>query len=217
MRLDTGFFSDELLKLFESYDNIYYVVGVPQHEWLQKKVRHLTYKSYHHSEREYASFAYGEGLGSQFRYYYVERLKKESKGQFDLFGEDEYEYRVIVSNQNCQPHTAFNHYNDRGRDEKHLEELKNQYALGKMVSSDFFVTKALCWVSFLSFTIMGMLRKVAFRLEMSRPIGLRRLRFILFTNMAVFVNHARKKVLKIAMSAIGAWRFKFILQRIWAY
>lgn len=32
IRLDAGFYSDDLLKLFESYGNVYYPVKVPQHE-----------------------------------------------------------------------------------------------------------------------------------------------------------------------------------------
>ncbi len=218
MRLDKGFFSDELLKFFESYPNVTYAVGVPQHEWLKTKVRRLTYKSYHGSERQYASaFAYGEGLKGAFRYYYVERTLKEPGTQLDIFDPDRYQYRVVASNQgNLQPHTLFRHYNGRGRYEKHIEELKNQYALGKMTSGNFTVTKALVWINFLTFTLIGMLRKVAFRWEMAR-YRLKRLRFVLFTAVAAFVKHARRKILNIATPIIGTTRLKFLLQRIWAY
>ena len=101
MRLDKGFYSDELLKLFESYPNVRYTVGVPQHEWLKTKVRTLQYKSYHGSERQYATpFAYGEGLKGAFRYYYVERSLKEPGTQLDFFDPDRYHYRVVVSDNN---------------------------------------------------------------------------------------------------------------------
>lgn len=78
VRLDAGFYSHELLELFESYPNVYYEMGVPQHQWLQTKTRSLCYKSYHQSQREYASFAYGEGKDNGFRYYYVERTKRDN-------------------------------------------------------------------------------------------------------------------------------------------
>jgi len=217
IRLDAGFYSDDLLKLFESYGNVYYTVSVPQHQWLKKKVQNMVYKTYHRSDHQYASFAYSEGLDHQVRYYHVERSKKPTDNQFDLFNTYRYNYRVIITNQgNRQPHSAFYHYNGRGNDEKHLGELKNEYALGKMVSGDFIVTKALFWVSYLTFTLIGMLRKVAFRLEMAK-YRLRRLRFILFINIACFVEHARTKTLNIVEPIIGAGRFKFLLQRIWAY
>jgi hypothetical protein len=217
IRLDAGFYSDDLFKLFESYGNVYYTVSVPQHEWLQKKVQNMSYKSYHESEHEYASFSYNEGLDNHARYYHVQRSKKQPGSQFDLFQTGIYDYRVIITNQgNHQPHNAFKHYNGRGRDEKHLEELKNEYALGKMVSGDFIVTKALFWISYLTFTLIGMLRKVAFRLEMAK-YRLRRLRYILFINIACFVEHARTRTLNIVEPIIGAGRFKFLLQRIWAY
>ena len=103
MRLDTGFYSDELLKLLESYPNVTYEVGVPKHEWLRNKIRQIDYKSYHGSEREYTSFAYGEGLDGAFRYYNVERTLKEPGTQLHCFDPDNrYTYRVVVSNKASQ-------------------------------------------------------------------------------------------------------------------
>lgn len=215
VRLDAGFYCHELIDLFESYSNVYYEMSVPQHQWLQTKIHRLGYKSYHNSTREYASFAYGEGKDGAFRYYYVERTKRDSH-QGDLFEATDYTYRVIVSNKEHQPHVSFRHYNKRGRCEKSIEELKNQYALGKMVSSDFTVTKALYWISYLTFTIIGMLRCVAFRHQMVR-YRMRRLRFILFSAIGYYVTHARKRVYRLALPNVGPWQFKFLMQRIWAF
>lgn len=214
VRLDAGFFSDDLLRLLESYPNVYYEIGVPQHEWLQHKMQQLSYKSYHQSQRDYATFAYGEGLDGAFRYYYVERTRNVD-AQGDLFDSADYRYRVIMSNKERQPQVVVNHYNKRGRCEKSIEELKNQYALGKMVSQDFVVTKALFWISYVTFTIIGMLRGIAFRRQMVK-YRLRRLRFILFTAIGYYVTHARKKVYQLALSSMGQWQFKFLMQRIWA-
>lgn len=218
MRLDTGFYSDQLLKLFESYPNVTYEVGVPKHQWLQNKIRHIDYKSYHGSERMYTAFAYGEGRNGAFRVYNVERTLKEPGTQLDCFDpDDRYTYRVIVSNkQRCQPHTLFTHYNTRGRCEKHFEEMKNHYALGKMVSANFTVTKALTWVSFLTFTLIGMLRKIAFRKDMAK-YRLKRLRFMLWNAVAFWVKHARRKFLNIAPPYLGEARLRAILQRISDY
>lgn len=215
VRLDAGFYSDDLITLLESYPNVFYEISVPKHEWLQAKITKLNYKSYHHSKREYASFAYGEGLAGAFRYYYVERTKNINT-QGDLFDTNDYTYRVIVSNKKHQPHVVVNHYNKRGRCEKSIDELKNQYALGKMVSHDFVVTKALYWVCYLSFTIISMLRYVAFRHQMAK-YRLRRLRFILFTAIGYSVNHARQRLFKLALSHVGPWQFKFLMQRIWTF
>ncbi|NQS97119.1 MAG: hypothetical protein HQ591_01565 [candidate division Zixibacteria bacterium] len=56
LRMDSGFFSEELLQELESYDNVIYEVGVLEKGWLKPKIRVIEYKSYHGSEREYASF-----------------------------------------------------------------------------------------------------------------------------------------------------------------
>ena len=216
LRLDAGLYSDELLQFFESYGNIVYLIDKPKHEWLKNKISMLSYKKYHNSNREYAWFYYTEGLDGQLRFYYAERTLKEPGSQTDLFESNDYVYRVIVSNIYKQPHVMFGLYNKRGRIEKHIEELKNQYALGKMVSKNFAVTKTLIWLSYLTFTMMGMLRNVAFRREMAK-YRLRRLRYILITSIATFPKHARDRVLNISLPRITPWKFKFIMQRVWAY
>jgi hypothetical protein len=216
LRLDAGFYSDDFLKCLESYENVTYLIGRPMHDWLKNKVPKLKYKPYHNSTRQYTCFYYSEGLNGQLRYYYVERTPKKPNVQTDLFECNDYTYRVIVSNEYLQPHRMFRIYNKRARIEKHIEELKNQYALGKMISRDFTITKALCWLSHLTFTIIGMLRKIAFRRDMIK-YRLRRLRYLLFTNVASLPKHARSKVLNISLHRLTPWKFKFIMERIWAY
>ena len=211
LRLDCGFFSHELLRELESYPNVIYEVGVPLQGWLKRKIRTLEYKSYHGSEREYASF------GNFKRRYYVERSPLKPGSQPDLFDNSRYSYRVIICNDlKRQPHTLFDHYNKRSKDEKSISELKNEYALGSMISGDYSVTKALVWVSFLAFTLMGMFRRVALRLEYAR-YRLRRLRFKLFHAVAYFTDHARRRTLNIAEPLMGSMRFKIILQRAWSF
>jgi len=216
IRLDAGFYSDDFLKFLESYDNVVYLIDRPKHAWLQNKVAMLSYKKYHESEREYAWFCYAEGLDGKLRYYYVERTKKKPGSQIDLFESGDYVYRVLVCNEKRQPHSMFGLYNKPGRMEKQIEELKNQYALGKMISGDFSVTKTLIWLSYLAFSIIGMLRQTAFRKEMAK-YRMRRLRYILFTAMATFPKHAGERILNLSFSIITPWKFKFIMERVWAY
>jgi len=216
LRLDAGFYSDALMKLLESYPNVSYEISVPQHQWLQDKVRRLNYRSYYHSQRQYASWAYGEGLNGAFRYYYVERSAKEAGSQLELFDADQHIYRVVISNRERRPNVIFASYNKRARVEKHIEELKNQYGLGKLVSGCFEVTKAFCWLSHLTFTLIGMLRQIAFRRKMKR-YRLKRLRFILFSAIGWYVEHARKRIYKIGVTRIGPYQFDALMQRIWAW
>ena len=216
LRFDAGFFSDDFLEFMESYNNVVYLICRPKHEWLQNKVTKLEYKQYYGSDREYAHFAYNEGLNGLCRYYYVERTKKKPGTQTDLFESNDYVYRVINCNQYRQPHVMFKMYNKRGRIEKHIEELKNQYALGKMVSRNFPVTKTLVWLSYLTFTIIGMLRQIAFKRDIAK-YRLRRLRFILFTSIATFPKHARNRVFNISLTRVTPWKFKYLMERVWAY
>ena len=49
-----------------------------------------------------------------------------------------------------------------------------------MISGNLDVTKALCWLGHLTFTLIGILRQIAFRRKMKK-YRLRRLRFMLFS------------------------------------
>jgi hypothetical protein len=96
----------------------------------------------------------------------------------------------VVSYEECKPHLIFRSYNRSGLVVKHIEEQKNAYALGKMVSKSFTISKALFWLSHLAFMLMGILRQVAFRARMKK-YRLRRLRFILFSAIGWFVIYAK--------------------------
>jgi hypothetical protein len=216
LRMDAGYYSDALLLMLESYHIVSYEIAVPQHEWLKDKIKTLPYRSYYASDRQYCSFSYGAGLNGAFRNYYVERSLKPAGSQTDLFDQDNYHYRVVVSNRDRQPQVIFQSYNKRSRVEKHIEELKNQYALGKMISGNFDVTKALCWLCHLTFTLIGMLRQIAFRRKMKK-YRLRRLRFLLFSAIGWFVNHAKQKTFYLALPRNGPIPFDAMMQRIWAF
>jgi hypothetical protein len=216
VRSDSGFFSDALLNFYEAYDNVTYLIDKPIHTGFHETISQLSYKRYYNSDREYASFECQDGLNGKTRYYYVERSKIESGSQTHLFESNDYFYRVLVSNEKRQPHVMFRLYNKRGRIEKHIEELKNQYAMGKMFSGNFLLTQAFIWLSYLTFTILGMLRHVAFRHEMVR-YRLRRLRYLLFTAVATFSTHARIRTLNLSFPRVTPWKFKWIMQRVWAF
>ena len=214
VRLDRGFYSEDRLSELEDYPNVIYEAAVPQHELLRNLVRSQNYKSYHGNEREYAMFT---RIGEPGRYYYAERSRKPPQTQLDLLDKDACSYRVVVSNDgHRQPHTLFHDYNGRGRDEKQIEELKNQHALGKMVSGDFDVTGALCWVCHLAYTLLGMFRQIALRRDLAK-YRLRRLRYLLFTTVAYWTRHAGQRILNLCSPLIGEIRLKFLLRRVWAY
>lgn len=213
MRLDTGFFSEAMLKKAEAYPNVIYEIGVPQHSSMQERVRCLDYKSYHGSPRQYAKF---QRFSEPGRWYYVERTRKPFETQLDLLDTDDYTYRVVVSNDaRRQPHTLFGDYNGRGRDEQQIGELKGEYALGRLVSGDFRVMRALTWVSHLAYTLIGLFKRLVLRGEEAR-LGLRRLRYLLFANVAYLTHHSREWTLNLCEPRLGERRFRYYLHRSWA-
>jgi hypothetical protein len=214
VRDDAGFFSDKLLTLYESYPNVEYEVMSAKLEGLSAKITAACFKSYHGSGREYAVFPYAMVNGKE-RTYYVERVRCSDSAQ--LFEELGYKYRVIVSNRSGkQPHTLFNEYNCRARQEQLICESKNEFALGRIVSNDFFVTQAAAWVSMVACALIAIFRRVALRLDYHR-YRMKRLRYYLFNIVAIFVKHAREKVLRIFSPPMGEWRYRKLIERIHAF
>ncbi|MFP4459438.1 MAG: transposase [Candidatus Zixiibacteriota bacterium] len=125
-----------------------------------------------------------------------------------------YDHQAIVTSLDSrQSHTIFRDYNKRARQEKLICEMKNQYALGRIVSRDFNVTKASCWVSALVGVILAFFEYIALRREYRRFL-LKRLRFFLFIAVAKFINHANSKILQIYNPAIGKWRYNKIVTQL---
>ena len=212
VRCDAGFYSDEILEALEAYENVEYEVSGAKLKHRVGQLDESCFKSYHNSESEYATFYYRMNNG-KLRTYYVERTPS-NKPQMALYHELEFSYRVIVSNrEGKQPHKIFAEYNARGRQEKEICELKNEFALGRIVGHDFELTKAGGWLSALCHTIIGMFRWVAFRKEYRR-YQMRRLRFFLFSIVGKFVKHANQKILKLHIPHMGKWRYNKMLERI---
>jgi len=213
VRADSGFYNKELIEVFECYENVEYEIKVPKINSIIEKIDKADFKKYHESTYEYAKVKYTPA-NSKERVYFVER-KKTNEGAF-LFEELEYKYQIIVTNRdNIQPHTLFQSYNLRARQEKLICDLKNDFALGRITSNDFDVTKSAAWVSALSCVIMAIFRIVALRHNLHK-YRLKKIRYYLFNIVAVFVKHARKKILKILSPPIGKWRYDQIIRRIHA-
>lgn len=214
VRDDSGFYSENMLELFESYSNVEYEVMSTKLDKIAMKIEDTCFRRYHNSENEYAVIEYQMNQG-KMRTYYIERITINDVP--NLFNEKEYKYRIIVSNRkNKQPHTIFNEYNDRAHQEQLICECKNEFALGSIVSNDFSITKAAAWVSMVACAIIAMIRKIAFRLEY-KHFRMKKLRYYLFSIVAVFVNHSREKVLNLYSPYIGENRYNNLIQRIKAF
>jgi len=78
------------------------------------------------------------------------------------------------------------------------------------------VTQAAAWVSMVACALIAIFRSVALRKEYHR-FGMKNLRYYFINVVAVFVNHAREKILRIFSPPIGEWRYSQIIGRIEAF
>ena len=213
IRGDSGFYGDKVLKVCEYYKNVKYVFKATKNYSILDIIDDSRFNYYHDSKRQYTTYKYAMLKGKE-RTYYVERRCIDDG--LKLWDELNFDYEVIVSNlEGKQAHKVFERYNYRARQEKLICDLKNDFALGMIVSKDFRITQSAAWVSAISCTIIAIFRKVALRLGL-RKLRMKRLRYYFFNVVAVFVQHAREKVLKILSPPIGQWRYDQIMRRIHA-
>ena len=78
VRDDAGFYSDEILELYESYHNVEYEVKAAKFGKIASKIDDYCFKTYHGSKREYAVYEYTI-TGGKPRTYYVERERRDEK------------------------------------------------------------------------------------------------------------------------------------------
>jgi len=213
VRADSGFFSKKFLQTLDNYGNVSYVVKAKIRYSKLDLIPDKKFNYYHDSLRQYAKINY-KMTNAKARTYYVERRCKDK--EIYLFKEFSFSYETIVTNiENLQPHSIFKLYNKRGRQEKLIGEMKNEFALGKIVSNEFGITQTGSWVSAIACAIIAIFRKVALRLEY-RKLGMKRLRYFFINVVAKYVKHAGQKILQIFSPPIGRYRYDQVIRRILA-
>ena len=213
VRADCGFYDKKLLDLLDSYPKVKYVIKASKVEAIVPKTNDVDYRPYSRSFHEYAKLGHTI-TGSVERQYIIERKLHGDRN--NLYPELNYSYEVIVSNiENKLPYKIFITYNHRARQEKLICELKNDFALGKIVSGKFEITAASAWVSALSACVIAIFRNVALRRK-HRQYRMKRLRFYFFNAVAVFIKRSRTRVLRIFSPPIGEWRYNQVIRRIHA-
>lgn len=215
VRADSGFYGDEFLELLESYENVFYVVKTQKNYTQIDSIADECFKYYHDNLRQFVTYQYSIG-NSVERTYFVERRYKGESIVLYLFDELYFQYEVIVSNiPNMQPHSIFHFYNNRARQEKLISELKNEFALGKIVSNEFGVTQCGNWIAAVSCAIIAIFREVALRREF-RKYRMKLFRYYFLNVVAYKTTHARRKTIKILCPPIGRWRYDQVIKRIHA-
>jgi hypothetical protein len=119
-------------------------------------------------------------------------------GQLDLF-RDPIEYYPIITNlpESWSAVEVVNFYNDRGRMEKAIGELKNGFALHWLPCGDFFANAAYFQTVLLAYNLTRLFKRLALP-DAWNAFSIKTLRFRLLCHAGIVVRHARRLILKLS-------------------
>jgi hypothetical protein len=199
VRADSGFYTEEILSYLEeqSYN---YVMAVRMYPNVKSAVWGL---------KNWIELAKGIDLnemtfehenGKSRRYILVRKqvsIRPDAGGK-ELFEDmPGYRYSCYVTNLDLPLDQIWNIYNTRADSENRIKELKQDFGLESFCLSDFWATEASFRFIMMAYNLMSLFRH--FALNHHNRATLKTLKVYCFALGAWTVNHANKKVLKIAL------------------
>lgn len=201
VRADSGFYTEELLDYLET-ENHNYIMAVRMYPNVKNAVWGL---------ENWVSLTKGIDLNEMVfshlegkpRRYIVVRKKIEDRpkaGGKLLFDElPGYRFSCYVTNLDLPLDQIWNIYNSRADCENRIKELKEDFGLENFCLQDFWATEASFRFIMVAYNLLSLFRH--FALNHHNRATLKTLRVYCFALGAWQVNHANKKVLKIALPA----------------
>lgn len=199
VRADSGFYTEELLDYLET-ENQNYIMAARMYPNVKNAVWGLD---------NWMNLAKGidlnemvfTHLGGKPRRYVVVRKKIEDRpkaGGKLLFDElPGYRFSCYVTNLDLPLDQIWNIYNTRADCENRIKELKEDFGLENFCLQDFWATEASFRFIMVAYNLLSLFRH--FALNHYNRATLKTLRVHCFALGAWQVNHANKKVLKIAL------------------
>ncbi|MFC1562556.1 IS1380 family transposase [candidate division KSB1 bacterium] len=133
-RADCGFFSQEILEFLEKM-KFKYIIAVKNYPTILNKVISI---------KDIAFFHYRLKRWDIKRKFIVVRTPKEDiDPQLDMFGNERYEYQILVTNINDDPKKLVYFYRKRGNAENYIKEQKYDLNIGKLNTDSFWANQAI--------------------------------------------------------------------------
>lgn len=200
VRADSGFYTEELLNYIETkalnyviatrlYSNVKHeIIGLDNWVELTKGIdlNHMFFKHENGKLRRYIVV----------RKRVADRPNATGKMLFDI---PAYRYSCYVTNMDLPLDQIWNIYNTRADCENRIKELKTDFGLDNFCLKDFWATEASFRFIMVAYNLMSLFRH--FALNHHNRATLKTLKVYCFALGAWTVNHANRKMLKIALPA----------------
>lgn len=199
VRADSGFYTEKILSYLEE-ENINYIISTRMYPNVKHAVWGLKNWVEICNGIHVNEMIFSHENGKPRRYIVVRKeVEKRPEATGKLLFEDlpGYRYSCYVTNLDLPLDTVWNVYNTRADCENRIKELKQDFGLENFCLKDFWATEASFRFIMVAYNIMSLFR--FFALQSHRKSTLKTLKVYCFALGAWTVNHANKKILKIAL------------------
>jgi len=201
VRADSGFYTEELLSYLES-KKYNYIMAVRMYPNVKSAVWGLDEWVELAKGIELNEMIFNHEDGKSRRYIIVRKrvdLRPDAAGR-ELFEDlPGYRYSCYVTSLDLPLDQVWNVYNTRADAENRIKELKQDFGLENFCLYDFWATEASFRFIMVAYNLMSLFRH--FALNHHKRATLRTLKVYCFALGAWAVNHANRRVLKIALPA----------------
>lgn len=198
-RLDSGYFNEQAFDTFTENEATFFIkaplsesrAGMAAHSpdlvWISPDPEN--------PDVQYASLTTRTEQGSLWREIFKRTRKKQM--QLSLLDATEYSYDALASNDmTISEREAYAFYNARANIENNIRELKNDYALGEIVTESFDANDAITQTTLLAYLLVSHFKRKLLPPQMQRS-QLRTVRTYVFNIPARMLSQARRKILKL--------------------
>ena len=197
-RMDSGYFNEGAFDLF-SENNATFFVKAPMSESRMSLALTSTDLVWRRSEKNpdegFASRNTKTRAGTIYRE--VFRRVKIKRAQLSLLDQAEYRYDCMATNDLVIGEMeAFLFYNGRANIENNIRELKNDYALGKIVTESFNANDAITQCTLFAYLLIGHFKRKLLPPQAAKH-QLRTIRTVVFNVPARLLTTARRRLTRI--------------------
>ena len=204
MKIKTEFTADNLT-IFGGYFNIFNFfvksnifkkldkfISVKNYPTILNKVisiKDIAYKPFE-GKSEIAFFHYRLKKWDIKRKFIVVRTsKKDIDPQLDMFGNEKYEYQILVTNINYDPKKLVYFYRKRGNAENYIKEQKYDLNIGKLNTDSFWANQAIFQFTILCYNMLVWFKNIFIgKSELKTTIRTFRERFLLILSDYILKN-----------------------------
>jgi hypothetical protein len=198
VRADSGYFNQELLEYFETMQ-FTYVIAVKNYTTILRHVRDIPDHAYQPFEgtSDLTVMQYQLDSWTIKRKFIVVRTPRRSiDRQLDLFGIEQYDYQIYVTNLLDVPAHVVHFYRQRGDAENYIKEQKYDIQLDHLMTDSFWANQALMQFKILCYNLLVWFKNIFIgSSERRTTIRTFRERFLLIPGQ--LIHRSRRLILKL--------------------